>query len=191
MKNILDEALIKGIRENSEKSEDILFDRFIGIEKYYDIPEEAKMSIYVDTISDTILNLRKRPFKKIDNLKAYIKRILSNKVNKFLKLKISDRERYAQMDRDIFERTMEDIPESQFDEERQQSILDLAKEIFAVLSARCKEVLHARFIQGLSFSELAEELDYSSEGSARLANHDCLKQARNKSANFKDRYYGE
>lgn len=191
MEYILDEALITGIREKGQKFEFMLFDRFIGIENYYSIPPEAKRSLYVDTISDVIMNLRTKPYIQVENLKAYVKRILDNKFRKYYKLKLKEKERYAQMDREIFERTMEDVVESQLDPEKEAEMITLAKEIFKMLSDKCKEVLRARFVEGLSFRELSEELNYASEGSARLASHDCIKQAKKKSSKLKDRYYEE
>ena len=54
----------------------------------------------------------------------------------------------------------------------------LLDEILEKLSEKCKEVLTAKFYNGLSASQIADKFGYSSQGAARGANHDCLKKAR-------------
>ena len=152
----LDKVIIDGIRRREQKFEDILFKRFQGIEKFYDAPEEVKFSIYVDTISDIILHIRNNRNKEIENLKAYIKKVCQHKFNRYLRLKITERDRYQDLEPEtLVNLPDESIPDSLLEPSEEEVMKKLVNDMFEKISKRCKEIFQARFIAGLKFSEIA------------------------------------
>tara|TARA_B110000879_G_scaffold148679_1_gene192716 strand:- start:1528 stop:2112 length:585 start_codon:yes stop_codon:yes gene_type:complete len=187
----LDKVIIEGIRMRDAKFENILFDRFRGIEQYNDAPEDVKFSLYVDTISDIILQIRNERNKDIENLKAYVKAIFKNKFNRYLKIRTSERDKYVDTDSDALMNLADlDTPVSLLEPNEENAIQEFVNAAFEKLSTRCKEIFQARFISGLKFSEIATDLNFSSENSAKNANHDCLKQARSKCKLLIKDYHG-
>lgn len=187
-----DHVIIREVRKGNSVYENLVFERFRGIEKFNNEAEDIQFSIYVDTISDVIMQIRNNKNLEIENLRAYVKRVFGNKFRRYLKLKIEDRERYKSLDARMIESIEGNAhPESLLDVNTEQRIQDAVNQILDQVSDRCKEIFNARFVKGLRFKELAECLDFSSENSAKNANHDCLKQARIKGKSIIDNYYYE
>ena len=188
----LDQVIISGIREGNQTYEDLLFERFLGIEQFYDADQEEKFSLYVDTITDVILNIRKDENLQINNLKAYVKGILRNKFTKLIKQRQKDRSVYARFEKETIEQiASEEIPASLLEESDEDRLKSAIKEILEKLSVRCREIFKARFVDNLKFSDIASKFDYASENSAKNANHDCLKTARQKGRTIIKGYYEE
>lgn len=188
-----DQAIIEGICKGESKYEDLLFNRFRGIEDYFDEPEDVRFSLYVDSITDIILFIRrncKETDFSIDNLRAYLKSVMQNKYNGYLKLKIKDRERYADLDTQLIgDMVTDELPDSLLDVSTEEKIHKTVEELLAKLSEKCKEIFKARFVERKRFSEIAKELNYSGENSAKSANHDCLQTAREKGKTIIKEYY--
>ena len=187
----LDKVIIDGVRRREQKFENILFKRFKGIELYNDAPDEIKFSLYVDTISDVILYIRNKRNKEIEYLKAFVKTIFERKFKKYLKIKKREEEKYKDLEPEIFKNMPDDnIPNSLLEPSEEEEMKELVNVMFENISKRCKEIFQARFISGMKFSEIATELNFSSDNSAKNANHDCLKQARSKCKTIIKNYHG-
>lgn len=187
----LDKVIIDGVRRREQKFENILFERFKGIELYNDAPDEIKFSLYVDTISDVILYIRNKRNKEIEYLKAFVKTIFERKFKKYLKIKKREEEKYKDLEPEIFKNMPDDnIPNSLLEPSEEEEMKELVNVMFENISKRCKEIFQARFISGMKFSEIATELNFSSDNSAKNANHDCLKQARSKCKTIIKVYHG-
>lgn len=172
--NAFEQAIIKGIEDGKVEFENLLFERFHGLEKTLDAPEDIKFEIYVSTITDVIINIRKKR-KSIGLLKPYIYQILKNKWNKWLKKSY----RAIVEIGDNYATETENIPDSIIhDSELKEELMRLLEDVLHSLPEKCRDILQSKYCHGLKFREIAEMYDFASEGSARGANHDCMRRAR-------------
>lgn len=183
----LDKAIIEGIKSGDQKFENILFERFRGIENTGVLVgenEDDKFQLYIDTITDVILQIRKNKT-EIQSLKAYIKTILKNKYSRFLKQKIENRKTLKFLeDMPYFE-----LPDTLLEDNEAEIVQDFVNESMSKVSEKCRDLLKAKYYKGLKFEEIAEELNIASSGAARVKNHDCLKSIRQKNKDLMKKYY--
>ena len=185
----LDRAIIEGIRGGSQKFENILFERFRGIENIGEIGKENsedKFQIYIDTITDVIFQIRRDENLQINNLKAYIKTILKYKYFKFLKQKIKARETLIHLeDMPFFE-----VPDSLLGESAELEIQNIVNQMMEKIDEKCREIFKAKYYNGLRFQEIALKMDIASAGAARVANHGCLEKMRKVNKKLIEKIYG-
>ena len=184
----LDKAIIEGIRAGNQKFENILFERYRGIELFGNLrgePQDVKFSIYIDTISDTILNIRKPKPPEIESLTAYVKGILIKKTSKFLKQKIKERETTIY----IADIPYYEVPDTLLDTDDAETVQAFIDKAMDEISDKCRELLKAKYLDGLQFNAIAKKLGMPSTGAARVKKHDCLKSIRENNKDIIKKYY--
>ena len=185
----LDRAIIEGIRGGSQKFENILFERFRGIENIGEIGRENsddKFQIYIDTITDVIFQIRRDENLQINNLKAYIKTILKYKYFNFLKQKIKARATLVHLeDMPFFE-----VPDSLLGEKVELELQEVVNQMMEKIDEKCRKIFKAKYYDGLKFQEIADNMDIASAGAARVANHGCLDKMRKINKELIEKIYG-
>ena len=187
-------AVIEGIRENNVLFENRFFELFEKMQHYGDLGSEQpdiKFSIYVDAISDIIMQIRGnrgvfgKKGEEIERLDHYVKKVINFKYNRYLRSKIKERKTLTYIE-DI---PHFDVPDSLLDIDSSESIQIFINEAMDTISDKCRNLLKAKYVDGLKFEEIAVKLKLASTGAARVKKHDCLKSLRVKNKDIIKKYY--
>ena len=174
--HIFDKHLIKKIELRSERAENVFYERFNGMEKKLIAPDDIRKQIYVATISDIIMYIRRGKGDKIENLRNYTWKVLSNKHKRWQKNIMNDKGTVIFVDHELIHD--EKFDDSVLNVEQKEQMIELVESILSGLSDQCRKIIAAKYTKKLRFEEIAKELKYSSANSARGAHHTCINQAR-------------
>lgn len=187
-------AVVEGIRENDVLFENRIFELFENYQHYGALGQEQpdiKFSIYVDAISDIIMQIRGnrgvfgKTDEEIERLDHYVKKVLSFKHKRYLRIKINEKETTVHIeDIPYFE-----VPDTLLDNNVAETTQAFINEAMDKISDKCRELLKAKYLDGLKFNEIAEKMDMKSAGAARVKKHDCLQSIREQNKDLIKKYY--
>lgn len=142
--------------------------RLKTILKKHDISREDAEEIVFDGFLILYENLRKGKFKEESGINAYLGGIIDNLVKRFFS------RNKARLWQDFADHLTDSL--AYYFTQRGSERWQLIEENIQYLSNKCQRILKLFYFEGYSFKEIAPQMDYKSEGSARTSKKRCLKE---------------
>jgi RNA polymerase sigma factor (sigma-70 family) len=115
--------------------------------------------IVEDAIHDVLIDIyqHKEKLYKVRNLQLYLMAAVRYTIySRVGKDRISSKFERSRKWEDLFERDVQDIYIEQEEQEEKTDKMQIVNELLLQLTAHQREILHLRFLEGLSFNEIAE-----------------------------------
>lgn len=172
-----DQEIISLLEQGDHSALKTLMVKYVGISawagKTFHFSSEILHDHFVDAVIDLYEKVKKQEFvyKDANSVKNFLMTALRNKLINRLKM-TKNRER---LQSNVEEASKEWL----FSENREDPLQEkkqLVKSCLKEMSPRCQKVLRMFYYEGMSLKEIAEQLAYNNEGTAKSTKHQCFKK---------------
>lgn len=171
-----DKSLFTALSNKSKDALEELYlkyrDEFIGWSiKSYNLTEQQSLDIYQEAVIICYENIIHGKIESLSSsMKTYLFAIGKNKCREY-KRKRSSGENFQVFDEEVFKTPS---PQNMYDE----YYIDIVKKSISHLGNKCKDILTKFYYYNFQIKEIAEELEYKNEASAKNAKYNCMEKLK-------------
>lgn len=146
-------------------------DEFVGWSiKSYNLTEQQSLDIYQEAVIICYENIIQGKIESLSSsMKTYLFAIGKNKCREFMRQRSSG-ENIRVLDEGVYETPSPNVYDEYY--------IKLVKKSVSLLGDKCRDILTKFYYYNFRINEIAEELDYKNEASAKNAKYKCMEKLK-------------